>query len=96
MTFRGDEMPQRAALDCLAHELPLDASESALINSDKFDGSYLPPITLKYTRDPQQELISYLYLYCLDEHIDAPKGWSWSPVEALPEKLRLAVPECTP
>jgi guanylate kinase len=95
-TFTGDEMPQQAALNCLHREMQLDVSEAALINNDKLDGDYLPPITLKYTRDPQQELISYLYLYCLDERIAAPKGWSWSPVEVLPEKLRLAVPECTP
>jgi hypothetical protein len=94
--FRGGEMPQQAALDCLQKELALDVREPALINADKLDGTYLPPITLKYSRDPQAEIVSYLYLYCLDARIDAPPGWSWSPVEALPEKLRVAVPECAP
>jgi hypothetical protein len=94
--FTGDEMPQQAALDCLHKELALDVRELALINSDRQDGGYIPPITLKYSRDLKLETVSYLYLYCLDERIEAPPGWSWSPVEALPEKLRIAVPECTP
>jgi guanylate kinase len=95
-TFTGDEMPQQVALNCLHTELQIDVNEAALINADKLDGDYLPPITLKYARDPQRELISYLYLYCLTERITAPSSWSWSPVEALPETLRVAVPECAP
>ncbi len=95
-TLTGDELPHQAALRCLQNKLALDVSERGLLNGNKQDGDYLPPITLRYSRDAQTETISYLYLYCLDTRINTPKGWAWTAVEALPEKLRLAVPECAP
>ncbi|MEO8393478.1 MAG: hypothetical protein ABI700_10855, partial [Chloroflexota bacterium] len=90
----GDELPHQAALRCLHSELSVIPRESALITGDKADGSYLPPVMLEYSSDETGERVEYVYVYCLDERIAAPTGWTWKSVEALPETLRNAVMEC--
>jgi guanylate kinase len=92
-TFTEDIFPHIAALNCLHRELNVTPDENALIGSDKRDGDYLPPISLEYSRSNDIEQIAYNYLYCLDQRISAPLGWAWTPVEALPHTLRLALTE---
>lgn len=94
-TFKENELPHTAALRCLQQELHLKTTESALTNSDRRDGDYLPPITLDYRRDEDGEHIAYNYLYCLDQRIPPPPGWDWTPSDVLPQALRPAIAECT-
>ena len=90
----NDEMPHEAALRCLRSELGIEVDQSALMTSDQRDGNYLPPVMLDYSDDAQGERVSYQYVYCLDERIEAPEGWTWKSVDALAETLRNAVLEC--
>jgi hypothetical protein len=93
-TVGKSEIPHRAALRCMQSELGIRANESALLTSDKADGDYIPPVALEYSEDKVGEHVNYVYLYCLDQHIDARDGWTWTPVDALPENVRLAISEC--
>ena len=93
-TVGKSEMPHQAALHCLQSELSIRTDENALLTSEKADGDYIPPVALEYSEDEDGEHVSYVYLYCLDQRIDAPDGWTWTSVDALPENLRPAVSEC--
>ena len=88
------EMPQQAALRCLQSELGVRIHEDALIAGDKPNGQYVPAVALDYSNDDDGERVDYVYIYCLDERMAAPSGWTWQPVDALPEVLRSAVMEC--
>jgi len=88
------EMPHQAALRCLQSELGVTIRESALIAGDKPNGDYLPPVALNYSNDAEGERVDYIYVYCLDERIAAPRGWVWQPLDTLPETVRSAVMEC--
>jgi guanylate kinase len=92
-TLNG-ELPHAAALRCLHAALGIDADENALITTGKRDGTYLPPVCLQYHQDLDGgERVTYVYLYRLDDAFTAPPGWSWEPVEALPETVREAALE---
>lgn len=91
--FTEDTLPHIAALNCLHNELKIASDENALINSDKRDGDYIPPISLEYRRSGDTEQIAYNYLYLLDQRISAPPGWVWTPVEALARALRTVLTE---
>jgi len=92
--FSANELPHLVALRCLQDELGIPPRETALLTSDKKDGDYLPPVALDYRKDEYGEHVTYDYLYCLDERIDPPAGWAWTPIDALPEPLRPLAFEC--
>jgi guanylate kinase len=76
-SFGDGELPHRAALLALRRALAIDAEADALIGGDKPNGEYLPPVRLVYAQDAAGEHITYVYLYRLDTHVDAPAGWRW-------------------
>ncbi|MEP7291991.1 MAG: hypothetical protein ABI835_09415 [Chloroflexota bacterium] len=92
--FDETEMPHQAALRCLHEALGIDVGASALASSEGRDGDYLPPVTLEYWRDERDEYVTYVYVYCLDERIDAPAGWEWTPAALLPQNVRKPEFEC--
>lgn len=92
--FGANDLPHKVALRCMQDELGVQPRETALLLSDRKDGDYLPPVALEYNRDENGEHVTYDYLYCLDERIDAPAGWAWTSIETLPETLRPLAFEC--
>lgn len=81
--FSGDELPHVAALRCLRELLPIRVDAAALIGGGAPDGKFLPPVALGYTLDGRVERITYVYYYRLDQRIEPPPGWTWTPAEAL-------------
>ncbi len=96
--IKTGEMPHVAGLRYLHDQLGLAVNASALIAGDKPDGDYLPPLRLRYGHDNQGELVTYVYLYCLNQRIEPPPGWSWLSISGaeLPETFADALAEYQP
>lgn len=89
--FTSSEMPHEAALRCLRDVLKVEPRDENLVCGGAQDGQYQPPVMLDYAEKGDDEWITYVYAYQLDQRITPPAGWSWSP---LPDDLRVALERC--
>lgn len=75
-----DDQPFERALFALRNQLGIEPSLERLIHAELPHDKYVPPLSLDYELAETGEVITFNYLYRLEDTATLPQRWQWEPV----------------